>query len=178
MHVLTAEFVEISSPCLIVFSDECETSKIPTIFTLTYILWVFCRNWLPHYQISFLSFLGLHATLSQEPISTLSLKNIDEVQRCSELLYWNGLCHHVCWILLYTDFHQINNIFHCNPLMYPMIPHIDVLYPPVIHVIFSEMYCQCFKYRISTIYQSTKLYTGSWIPGDISRYDTKYLLIY
>jgi len=37
---------------------------------------------------------------------------------------------------------------------------------------------QCFKYRISAIYRSAKLYAGYRIPGDISRYDTKYWLIY
>jgi len=35
-------------------------------------------------------------------------------------------------------------------------------------------YKQCFKYRISTIDRSAKLYTGYRIPGDISRYGTKY----
>ena len=33
---------------------------------------------------------------------------------------------------------------------------------------------QCFKYRVSAIFQSVKLYTGYRIPGDISRYGTKY----
>ena len=33
---------------------------------------------------------------------------------------------------------------------------------------------QGFKYRISVIYRSAKLYTGYQIPGDISRYGTKY----
>jgi len=33
---------------------------------------------------------------------------------------------------------------------------------------------QCFKYQISVIYWSAKLYIGYRIPDDISRYDTKY----
>ena len=37
---------------------------------------------------------------------------------------------------------------------------------------------QCFKYQISAIYRSTKLYTGYRIPDGISRYGTKYRLIY
>ena len=37
---------------------------------------------------------------------------------------------------------------------------------------------QCFKYRILAIYRSAKLCTGYQIPGDISRYDIKYRLIY
>jgi len=52
----------------------------------------------------------------------------------------DGLYNHLCWILLYTDFDQINNFFHCNPLTYLMIAHIDVLCQLVILVILSEMY--------------------------------------
>jgi len=33
---------------------------------------------------------------------------------------------------------------------------------------------QCFKYQILAIYRSAKLYTEYYIPGDISRYSTKY----
>ena len=32
------------------------------------------------------------------------------------------------------------NLSYCNSLMYPVIPHIDVLYPLVIPVILSQMY--------------------------------------
>ena len=41
---------------------------------------------------------------------------------------------------LCTDFDHFNNIFHCNLLTYPVILHIDVFCPVVIHVILSEMY--------------------------------------
>ena len=77
--------------------------------------------------------------LSQEPLSTLSLDNLDEVQRCSELLNQDNLYHHVCWILICTDLHQVDHLVNYDPLTYLVIPHINVFHPLMIHVILSEM---------------------------------------
>ena len=45
-----------------------------------------------------------------------------------------------------------------------------------IHQPSNSEYNQCFKYRISAIYRSAKLYTGYRTSGDLSRYGTKYQL--
>jgi len=41
---------------------------------------------------------------------TLSLENLDEVQRYSELLHLDGLRHHIHWILLRVDLYQIGHL--------------------------------------------------------------------
>ena len=43
--------------------------------------------------------------------ATLPLKNLDEVQRCSELLHRVGL-HHIRWILLRADLYQIDHLIY------------------------------------------------------------------
>ena len=134
-HFWLLNQLESPPPRHVVFFNECEASKISTISTLTHISRVFCRNWPPYHQITspfFCNFTRLPRAHS--------LENFDGVQRCSKLLHQDGLYHHVCWIFICIDFDQINNHFHCNPLSYLMISHINVLYPLVIHVILSEIY--------------------------------------
>jgi len=75
----------------------------------------------------------------KSPFATLPLENLDEVQRCSELLHRDGLRHHICWILLRADLYQIDHLIIHDLLTYLVIPHINVLRSLVIHVIFSEM---------------------------------------
>jgi len=77
----------------------------------------------------------------KSPFSTLLLENLDEVQRYSEILHLDDLCHHVCWILLYTHLHQVNHLVIYDPLTYLEIPHINVLRPLVILVIFCKINC-------------------------------------
>jgi len=86
-----------------------------------FLLWL---TWLPPKSCSF---------------ATLPLKNLDEAQRCSELLHLDGLRHHIRWILLRADLYQIDHLIIHDPLTYLVIPYINVLHPLVIHVIFSEM---------------------------------------
>ena len=77
--------------------------------------------------------------LSQVPVRHLPLENLDEVQRCSELLHRDGLCHHIHWIFLHADFYQINDLIIHDPLTYLVKSHINELRLLVIPVIFSEM---------------------------------------
>ena len=64
------------SPCCLVFSNECEAPKIRTIFTLTHMPWVSCRNWPSHHHISFFSPFCFFTWLPPKSIfSTLFLKN-------------------------------------------------------------------------------------------------------
>jgi len=72
-------------------------------------------------------------------ISTLSLENLEEVHRYSEVLHWDGLYQHIRWILLCTNLHQIDHLVIYDPLTYLIIPHNDVLRPFMIHVILSKM---------------------------------------
>jgi len=76
----------------------------------------------------------------KSPFSTLPLKNIDEVQKCSELLHRDDICHHVYLILLCTNLHQVNNLFYYNLMTYHIISHINVLCPLVISMILRKMY--------------------------------------
>ena len=75
----------------------------------------------------------------KSPFATLPLKNLDEVQRYSEILHPNNLRHHIYWILLHADIYQIDYLIIHDPLTYLVIPHINVLRPLVIPVILSEM---------------------------------------
>jgi len=77
--------------------------------------------------------------LPNSPCATLPLENLDEVQRCSELLHRDGLCHHIRWILLRADLCQIDHLFIHDPLTYLVKSHINVLRPLVIPVILGEM---------------------------------------
>ena len=71
--------------------------------------------------------------------ATLPLENLDEVQRCSELLHRDSLRHHIRWILLHADIYQIDHLIIYDPLTYLVKFHINVLHLLVIPVIFSEM---------------------------------------
>ena len=87
------------------------------------------KNWPPHHSPCFLSpFVTSNGSLKC-PFSTLPLENFDKVQRYSELLYLDGLCHHICWILFHADLYQIDHLIIPDPLMYIVIPHINVLCP-------------------------------------------------
>jgi len=87
----------------------------------------------------FLPLLWLHMTSSQDSFTTLSLENLDDVQRCSELLHQDGLRHHICWILLRTDLYQIDHLIIHDLLSYLVIPYINVLHLLLIPMILSEM---------------------------------------
>ena len=95
------------------------------------------RNWLPLHHSAFSPFCDFTCLPPKSPFSTLPLENLDEVQRCSELLHRDGLRHHVCWILLCTDLHQVDHIVIYDPLTYFVIPYI-MLHPFVIFVILSK----------------------------------------
>jgi len=71
--------------------------------------------------------------------STLPLENLDEVQRCSELLHRDGLYHHVCWISFITDLHQVDHFVIYNPLTFLVIPPINVLHPLMMHMLLNKM---------------------------------------
>ena len=77
------------------------------------------RNWpLLHSQSFLPPFCDFTWLLSKSLFVTLPLENLDEIQRCSELLYRDGLRYHTCWILLHDDFYQIDHLIIHDPLMY------------------------------------------------------------
>ena len=78
-------------------------------------------------------------TLFQEPVRHFTLENLDEVQRCSKFLHWDGLRHHICWIHLRADLYQIDHLIIHDPLTYLVKSQISVLRSPVILEIFSDM---------------------------------------
>ena len=98
-----------------------------------------CRNWPPLFTVlsspPFCDFTWLPLKSS---FSILSLDNLNEIQRCSELLHRDGLHHHIRWIHLCADLYQIDHLIIYNPLMYLVIPHINVLRSLVIHVILNR----------------------------------------
>ena len=94
-----------------------------------------CRNW-PLLPPPFCDFTWLsHKSL----FATLSLENLDKVQRYFELLHWDDLHHHIRWILFRVDLYPIDHLIILNPLTYLVIPHINVLHPLVIFVILNKM---------------------------------------
>jgi len=98
-----------------------------------------CRNWPMLHSPSFLPLFGFAWLPPKSPFTILPLENLDEVQRCSELLHWDGLRHHICWILLRANLYQIDHLIIDDPLTYLVKSHINLLCPLVIPVIFSEM---------------------------------------
>jgi len=75
----------------------------------------------------------------KSPFATLLLENLDEVQRCFELIHRDGLRHHIRWIFLRADLYQIDHLIIHGSLTYLVISHINVLRPLVIPMILSEM---------------------------------------
>ena len=99
----------------------------------SYVLSPLCRISLHIIHCASPPFCDLTWLPPKSPFSTLPLENVDEVQRCSEL--HRDICHYVCWIFFCTDLHQVDHL----SLTYLVIPHIDVLYPLMIHVILSKI---------------------------------------
>ena len=98
-----------------------------------------CRNWSLLHAPSFLPFCDFTWLSPKSPFIILPLENFDEVQRCSELFHWDGLHHHIRWILLRSDLYQIDHLIIHDSLTYLVKSHINVLRPLVIPVIFSNM---------------------------------------
>ena len=63
-------------------------------------------------------FSDFHARLPPKSLSPppLPLENMKKVQRCSELLHRNGLCHHVRRIHLRADLLQDDHLIIADPL--------------------------------------------------------------
>jgi len=122
------------------FSNEYEILKVLTIFILTHcslspfveiVLWFINCTFSPLCDFTWFPPKSL--------FSASPFENLDEIQRCSELLQQNGLRHHVRRILLHADLHQVDHLVIYNPLTYLMIPYINVLHSLVIHVIIRKM---------------------------------------
>jgi len=151
--------LESPPPYRIVFLNECEAPKIPIISTLTHIPWVFCRNLPSHHQISFsppLCDFTRHSLKSS--FSILFLKNIDEVQRCSELLHW------IIFVIMSSEFFFI--LILIKSITISTTPHWNILCY-LTSMYFIRLWYMWSLARCITLWLSQKIWTESYMIPNI-----------